>query len=500
MSGRPRPPAVAPPPYLRKRQIPRPPPPRKRAAPAPPPPPLPPAARPLLSTRPELQRQGYRDRSAPRPTAKRYTVFGSGTRSAHCGDVLTKRMKCERHSSAEQPAHCGDVSKKNTRLPWRSSSSAKRPARSGDVDGKHIECEQPRILLTRPEIQREGYGDGSAPRPTAKRYTVCGSGTRFAQCGDVPTKRMKTERHSSAEQPAHCDDVSKKNSRWERRSSNSAQPPARCGDVDGKHIECEQPCNHRLSGAIGNKRIKREQPDRTLLTSVAYLHLSEITEKALLKGEAHVCAIEALQQALAVGAEVINMVFQRPLDIDLVWVELCDEIQANDEHPQLEYRRNHTLLTIFSPNCGALIWEDYGNEYEEKTGVPTICLTFNGPSNSGNMVIFNTACPWLSQCSRTCMLDTYSSESLEEMDSIRVIGGQLYLLPYGLDTPWDHNLDISRSDHICESRTKSRDHLSEKTWRLRRAKNPSRIQALWSQRLAKQKPTLAVTQGTTQKL
>ena len=112
MSGRPRPPAVAPPPHLRKRQIPRPPPPRKRAAPAPPPSPLPIGARPLHLTRPELQRQGYRDRSAPRPTAKRYTVFGSGTHSAHCGDVLTKRMKCERHSSAEQPARCGDVNKK----------------------------------------------------------------------------------------------------------------------------------------------------------------------------------------------------------------------------------------------------------------------------------------------------------------------------------------------------------------------------------------------------
>ena len=208
MSGRPRPPAVAPPPHLRKRQIPRPPPPppRKRAAPAI----TPIGARPLHLTRPELQRQGYRDRSAPRPTAKRYTVFGSGTHSAHCGDVLTKRMKCERHSSAEQPARCGDVNKKNSRLPWRSSSSAKQPALSGDVDGKHIECEQPRILLTRPEIQGEGYGEGSASRPTAKRYTVCGSGTRSAQCGDVPAKRMKCEQHRSAEQPAHCGDVSKK--------------------------------------------------------------------------------------------------------------------------------------------------------------------------------------------------------------------------------------------------------------------------------------------------
>ena len=118
MSGRPRPPAVAPPPHLRKRQIPRPPPPppRKRAAPALPPSPLPIGARPLHLTRPELQRQGYRDRSAPRPTAKRYTVLGSGTHSAHCGDVLTKRMKCERHSSAEQPARCGDVNKKKQQI------------------------------------------------------------------------------------------------------------------------------------------------------------------------------------------------------------------------------------------------------------------------------------------------------------------------------------------------------------------------------------------------
>ena len=238
---------------------------------------------------------------------------------------------------------------------------------------------------------------------------------------------MKCEQRSSAEQPAPWFDVSTKIIECEQRSSSSAERPVDSGDVDSKHIECEQTDNHRLSGAIGNKRIKCEQPNRTLLTSVAYLHLPEIAEKKFVEGEGHLCAIQGLQQAIAVGAEVINMVFQRPLDIDLTMGELLEEMQANGDHPELDFRRKHTMLTIFSPKCGALIWEDYDEDYEEKTGVPTICLTFNGPSNTGNLVIFNTACSRLSQCSRTCMLEAYSDESLDETDSIRLIGGQLYL-------------------------------------------------------------------------
>ena len=279
------------------------------------------------------------------------------------------------------------------------------------------------LPLTRPVLQSK-YG--SAAQPAQKRRNL-GNGTRSVHCGDVATKRMKCEQRSSAEQPAPWFDVSTKIIECEQRSSSSAERPVDSGDVDSKHIECEQTDNHRLSGAIGNKRIKCEQPNRTLLTSVAYLHLPEIAEKKFVEGEGHLCAIQGLQQAIAVGAEVINMVFQRPLDIDLTMGELLEEMQANGDHPELDFRRKHTMLTIFSPKCGALIWEDYAEDYEEKTGVPTICLTFNGPSNTGNLVIFNTACSRLSQCSRTCMLEAYSDESLDETDSIRLIGGQLYL-------------------------------------------------------------------------
>ena len=140
------------------------------------------------------------------------------------------------------------------------------------------------------------------------------------------------------------------------------------------------------------------------------------------------CAIEGLRQALEVGADVINMIFQRASDIDLVWVDLYEEMQANDQHPELQYRRLEQMLTIFSPNCGPLVWEDPLDRYETETGVPTICLIFS--SGFGNMVVFNSACPRLSQSARQRMLDVYSDEAMEQKASIRLIGGELHFLSY----------------------------------------------------------------------
>ena len=122
------------------------------------------------------------------------------------------------------------------------------------------------------------------------------------------------------------------------------------------------------------------------------------------------------------------MIFQRASDIDLVWVDLYEEMQANDQHPELQYRRLEQMLTIFSPNCGPVVWEDPLDRYETETGVPTICLIFS--SGFGNMVVFNSACPRLSQSARKRMLDAYSDESLQQKSSIRLIGGELHLLSY----------------------------------------------------------------------
>jgi hypothetical protein len=161
---------------------------------------------------------------------------------------------------------------------------------------------------------------------------------------------------------------------------------------------------------------------------VAYIHLPEIPEENPQESEMYPCAIEGLRQALGVGADVINMIFQRASDIDLVWVDLYEEMQANEQHPELQYRRLEQMLTIFSPNCGPVVWEDPLDRYETETGVPTICLMFS--SGFGNMVVFNSACPRLSQSARKCMLDVYSDESLEQKASIRLIGGELHFLSY----------------------------------------------------------------------
>ena len=273
---------------------------------------------------------------------------------------------------------------------------------------------------------------GSQYNSAARPGSGSGSGARRgigAQSGDCGAVDQKCERRSNAQQLAYCSDV--RQTRFIRRSAQqtrSAQQPAVFSHADRKSIECEQPNTHHLSGAVGNKRIKCEQPARALLTSVVYLHLPEIPEKNPQESEMYPCAIEGLRQALEVGADVINMIFQRASDIDLVWVDLYEEMQANDQHPELQYRRLEQMLTIFSPNCGPVVWEDPLDRYETETGVPTICLIFS--SGFGNMVVFNSACPQLSQSARKRMLDVYSDESLEQKASIRLIGGELHLLSY----------------------------------------------------------------------
>ena len=281
--------------------------------------------------------------------------------------------------------------------------------------------------------RQPGCEYNSAARPgsasDARHGSGSGSGARHAigaRPGDCGAVDQKCERRSNAQQLAYCSDV--RQTRFIRRHTRSARQPADSSHADHQSIECEQPNTHHLCGAVGNKRIKCEQPARTLLTSVAYIHLPEIPEENPQESEMYPCAIEGLRQALGVGSDVINMIFQRASDIDLVWVDLYEEMQANEQHPELQYRRLEQMLTIFSPNCGPVVWEDPLDRYETETGVPTICLTFS--SGFGNMVIFNSACPRLSQSARKRMLDAYSDESLQQKSSIRLIGGELHLLSY----------------------------------------------------------------------
>jgi hypothetical protein len=68
-------------------------------------------------------------------------------------------------------------------------------------------------------------------------------------------------------------------------------------------------------------------------------------------------------------------------------------------------------------------------------GVPSLCLTFNGPA--GRLIIINANWPALPRQVKARMLDEYVSSAVEEMRSIRVIGGSLKAAMF-LDT-YIHN-------------------------------------------------------------
>ena len=119
---------------------------------------------------------------------------------------------------------------------------------------------------------RHGSGSGSG----ARHAIGARPGARHA-IGARPIVDQKCEQRSNAQQLAYCSDV--RQTRFVRRHTRSARQPADSSHADHQSIECEQPNTHHLCGAVGNKRIKCEQPARTLLTSVAYIHLPEIPEK-----------------------------------------------------------------------------------------------------------------------------------------------------------------------------------------------------------------------------
>ena len=205
-----------------------------------------------------------------------------------------------------------------------------------------------------------------------------------------------------------------------RSSGSAARPATHSGDSSA-----ERPAHH--ASHVGSKRFKCGQLDKKLFTSVAYLSFPELPRKKFKASEARRCVIDVLKQAKAVDADVINIVFQRAADMDLMWDDLQAEMKASDEHPAFSHRRLDQLLTLFSTNCGELVWDDV-SAFED--AVPTISLTLRGPSDLGNMLIINAACPRLPQSARTCMLGHYSDYALEEMNSISLIGGELSLFPY----------------------------------------------------------------------
>ena len=174
-----------------------------------------------------------------------------------------------------------------------------------------------------------------------------------------------------------------------RSSGNAAHPITKPGKSSA-----ERPA-HRVAQSE-----KRAAVGKKLLTSVAYLKLPACPEKEFTQDAAQRCAVGMVQKAKEVGADVINIVFEREADIVNMGKELQAEMRPTSNHRGFDFRRVAQLLTLFSPDCGRLEHEDLTG-FED--GVPVICLTLSGPhENCGPMIIINAASERLPQPSRKC--------------------------------------------------------------------------------------------------
>ena len=204
------------------------------------------------------------------------------------------------------------------------------------------------------------------------------------------------------------------------------------------------------------KQKKRQKLCEEPLTSVAYI---TFPPKKYSEKKHRECAMEAIRQTVEARADVINITFANPADIDALKVNLETEMKGSAEQPTLfdylvlknDYRCNGPLMTLFSRRAGTLVRE---KEIDTGEGVPSICLTFNGPA--GRITIINALVqrPWqhLLPSTKERILAGYVSAAQEQITSrILTIGGRLaeldflktYVQKKDLDFLLFNNADLS---------------------------------------------------------
>ena len=156
------------------------------------------------------------------------------------------------------------------------------------------------------------------------------------------------------------------------------------------------------SSDLENKRQKCAQLDK-LQTIVAYIsfRLQSYTANAQQRS-----AMEVIRQA-KLHADVINLAFRRTMDLAVLWDDLEKEMESSAEQPAFDYRKNGPLITLFFKNACELVGE---RNVDIQGGVPSLCLTFNGPA--GRMIILNANWPPLPRMVRARMLDEYVSPAV----------------------------------------------------------------------------------------
>ena len=203
--------------------------------------------------------------------------------------------------------------------------------------------------------------------------------------------------------PCNAAQLTKKHTCGKRPLSSAAQPATKRGD------SCAARPGHRASRAASkypecdDRASQSEEPGtviKKLLTSVAYLKLPAFSRKHCAEDAAKRSAIDVVRKAKQAGADIINIVFEKEQDMDLMEKDLEAEMQATVKHPGFFHCRLAQLLTLFSADCGQVVQKELSGS---EGGMPAICITLNGPrENSGAMIIINAASAQLAQPMREC--------------------------------------------------------------------------------------------------
>ena len=198
--------------------------------------------------------------------------------------------------------------------------------------------------------------------------------------------------------PCNAAQLTEKHTCGKRPLSSAAQPATKRGD------SCAARPGHRASRASSkypkcdDRASQSEEPGtviKKLLTSVAYLKLPAFSRKHCAEDAAKRSAIDVVRKAKQAGADIINIVFEKEQDMDLMEKDLETEMQATVKHPGFFHCRLAQLLTLFSADCGQVVQKDLSGS---EGGKPVICIELDGPrENSGAMIIINAASAQLAQ-------------------------------------------------------------------------------------------------------
>ena len=192
----------------------------------------------------------------------------------------------------------------------------------------------------------------------------------------------------------------------------------------------EQPVTSRPEPASSRARILHSAQSagkrKAVGTVVAYLACQEEAPDFNINRDRH-DLMEAVHNAIEVGADIINIAFttsvsKHLVDIKTILPELTSAFDAkwtsSVGQPAYSCRSVGSVISFFSASCGSLLFEAI---LDPEGSLPAIMLTFGTPTEI--LCTITTSLPVLTSRSRERMLNTYANAAATTNAETIFIGG-----------------------------------------------------------------------------